>query len=304
MTIADNVTLEVRKIPFQFDDDINVHWIPNEPELSAMFNGSSITMPYLEPFLMRTISEAKKQVSDKVLLKEMSDFVGQEGQHYQVHNRFNELLKSKKYPELADVEQQMTQSYKRLSKKTLRTRMAYTAGFEAMTMGVTKWIIGRRVQLFAGADPRVASFILWHMVEETEHKRVAYDAYVALYGSGLSNYFARALGVFHGSFHVMRYSMRGYKVILMKDGLWSQLKSRLRLSARLSSFLWHVGPFLLRAALPGHNPRSEKDLEWVTQWLEHYDANVDESPLVDTNHPEIPVPFKLKNAFTAEAVNA
>ena len=296
MTDTKPVELEVRKIPFEFDSDIDVHWIPREPELSSMMNGGSLVMPYLEPFLMRTMREAKNQVSDPRLLQEISDFIGQEGQHYQVHNRFNQILKEKRYPELAELEQEMAESYRSLGKRPLRIRMAYTAGFEAMTMGVTKWIIGRRVQLFAGADPRVTSFVLWHMVEETEHKRVAHDAYLALYGNGLKAYLARARGVFHGSFDVIKFTMRGYKVMLKKDGLWSQFRSRMRLAARLSAFVWHAGPFLFRAALPWHDPRSEKDLEWVTQWLNGYDANAAEPPLVDTNHPQMPVPFTTAKA--------
>lgn len=295
MTADDTVQLEVRKIPFEFDHDIDVHWIPNEPELSSMMNGGSLVMPYLEPFLMRTIREARQQIDDKNLQQDISDFIAQEGQHYQAHNRFNEILKSKKYPELQQLEDQMKDSYQRLGKRSLRERMAYTAGFEAMTMGVTKWLINNRVKLFAGADSRVTSFVLWHMVEETEHKRVAHDAYRAMYGNGFKAYLSRARGVFHGSFDVIKFTMRGYKMMLKNDGLWHQWRSRLRLAARLSVFVWNVGPFLLRAALPGHNPRSEKDLEWVTQWLAGYDANATSPPLVDTNHPEMPVPFDIAN---------
>lgn len=285
-------SLDVRKIPFEFSDDIDPTWIPNEPELSSMMNGGSMVMPYLEPFLMRAIRETLKEIEDESLRKDIRDFIGQEGQHYQVHRQFNEILKAKQYPELAQIEDIMTKSYTRLAKRSLRTRMAYTAGFEAMTMGVTKWIIGRRVQLFAGADSRVASFVLWHMVEETEHKRVAHDVYQALYGGTLSGYLARALGVFHGSFDVIRFTMKSYKVMLKKDGLWSNLRSRWTLAKRLTSFATQVGPFLFRAAMPWHDPRQEKDLEWVTQWLDAYSRGAMPSPpLVDTSHPTMPVPL-------------
>lgn len=37
-----------------------------------------------------------------------------------------------------------------------------------VTMGVTEWLINERETLFGGADPVVASLVLWHMVEETE----------------------------------------------------------------------------------------------------------------------------------------
>ena len=292
MTAEMKSELAGRIIPFEFPDDIDPQWIPGEPEMAAMMNGGSMVMPYLEPFLNRTMREALKQVKDEGLRADAEGFVAQEGQHYRTHRRFNNLLKAKRYPELAEVEQMMVASYAKLAKRPLQTRMAYTAGFEAMTLGVTKWIIGRRVQLFAGADPRVASFILWHMVEETEHKRVAYDIYADLYGHSLGAYWARMLGVFHGSLDVLRFSMRSYKVMLRKEGLWSQLRSRLRLASRLTAFSFHVGPFLIRAALPGHNPRSEKDPQWVVDWLDGYANSAgDQAPLVDTDAPDIPVPF-------------
>ena len=42
----------VRKIPFAFDEGIEPIWHPEQAEWSHMLNGASLTMPYLEPFLM------------------------------------------------------------------------------------------------------------------------------------------------------------------------------------------------------------------------------------------------------------
>ena len=131
------------------------------------------------------------------------------------------------------------------------------------------------------------------MVEETEHKRVAFDVYQALYGGrSIQAWWHRAMGVFHGSLDVIRWSMRGYKVILKKNGLWRSPRSRLRLAGQLTRAVWHIGPYLLRAALPGHDPRRERDPQWVLDWLAgHADAPEGRIPLVDTRHPDIPVPF-------------
>ncbi len=284
--------LEQRRPPFEFPDDIDPRWIPGKPELAAMINGASLTMPYLEPFLIRTMREASEHIDDEALRADVAGFNAQEGMHFRMHRRFNDLLKNKRYPELAEVEQAMAACYDRLGKRSLRTRMAYTAGFESMTLGVTRWLVECRTKLFPGADPRVASFVLWHMVEETEHKRVAYDVYQQLFKGSLQGYLARMLGVFHGSFDVMRFSMRGYKVMLKTDGLWSNLRSRLRLAKQLSAFIYHVGPYLLRSALPGHDPRHEKDPQWVLDWLQGYDnSHTDKPPLIDTQDPQMPVPF-------------
>lgn len=281
-----------RRPAFVFTDDIDPQWIPGKPELAAMVNGASLTMPYLEPFLIRTMREASTHMEDAALRADANGFNAQEGMHFRMHRRFNDLLKHKRYPALAEVEQAMEQSYDRLGRRSLRTRMAYTAGFESMTLGVTRWLVDHRVALFAGADTRVASFVLWHMVEETEHKRVAFDVYQQLFSGSLRGYLARVIGVFHGSLDVMRFSMRGYKVILKQDGLWSNLHSRLRLARFLGAFIRHVGPYLLRSTLPWHDPRHEEDPQWVLDWLDGYDRDPIAQPaLIDTDDPSMPPPF-------------
>ena len=93
----------VRRIPFAFDEDINPVWNRGQPEWSHMVNGASLAMPYLEPFLIKTVTEALKQVDDPALKADVQAFIGQEGVHYQSHRRYNEILK-RHYPELGQVE--------------------------------------------------------------------------------------------------------------------------------------------------------------------------------------------------------
>ena len=135
----------------------------------------------------------------------MHAFSAQESRHFECHRRLNEILKSNGYPELADVEKRMARSYERLRERSLRTQLAYNAGFECMTNGFTNWMINKRRQLFAGGSPHVVSFFLMHAVEETEHKTVAYDLYMAYSGK----FWPRAWGVLHGSFHVLGFSLLG-----------------------------------------------------------------------------------------------
>lgn len=281
--------LVVRRIAFEFPDDIDPHWKPDEPEWSHMINGASLTMPYLEPFLIDSMRDALRQIEDPAVREAARGFIAQEGQHYRQHRRYNELLKRKGYPELAAIEERMQRSYDRMrARRSLRFRMGFTAGFESMTLGVTSWLVGSRRDLFAGADARVSSFVLWHMVEETEHKRVAFDVYQA----ACPGYWMRALGVFTGSLHVMWYSRAGYVAMLKKDGLWTNWRSRMRLWKRVAEFGSHVVPFLLRSALPGHDPRSEPDPAWVRSWIEGYSIRGDDSgpPLIDTFDRDIPPP--------------
>jgi hypothetical protein len=279
----------VRAFAFDFPDDLDPHWIPGNPVRSHLFNGLSLTMPYLEPYLIKSTKIAMPFISEPELLADIRGFNGQEARHYQCHRRLNELLKANGYPELAGVEQRLAASFDRLSKMSLRTQLAFNAGFECMTNGFTHWLINRRIALFRDASPHVASFWLMHMVEETEHKTVAFDAYMAYSGQ----YLPRAIGVFHGSFHVLGYGLLGMFTALRKDKALRKLRNLAAVVREISSLIFHVGPYLLRALLPRHNPRCEDDPQWMKDWIAgHATLQAGELlPLVDTKSADMPVPF-------------
>ena len=279
----------VRRIPFELSEGIDAVWNPAKPEWSHMINGASLTMPYLEPFLIKSIREALPKIGDEALREEARGFVEQEAQHYQHHRRYNEMLKAQGYEVLNDVEEGFKTEYAEMAHKSLRWKLAYTAGFETMTIGITDWLIKGRRKLFAGADPRVVSFVLWHMVEETEHKSVAIDVYRALFPN---DYLARIRGLFWGSLHVALLSRRGYIEMLKKDGKWSDWRSRLRLYGMIGSFFLQVSPAMLRALVPGYHPQRIEDPDWAGVWGEHYkDLEEGMVPLLDTENPDIPPVF-------------
>jgi predicted metal-dependent hydrolase len=286
-TIVEPGAIIVRAIPFAFDENINPVWHPKKREWSHIVNGGSLAMPYLEPFLIKTAHEALKKASNQQLKDDVHGFIGQEGQHYQNHRRYNDILK-RHYPELAAVEDEMAADYKRFQSKSLRWRVAYAAGFETMTMGVTEWLVGQRRTLFADADPSVTSLMLWHMVEETVHKNVAFDLYQDLYG----DYWPRVWGLIIGGWHVAWSSRKAYRKMLQRDGLWNNLASRLRLYAMIARFMRRGSPAMLRSLKPSYHPSKVKDPQGVARWIDAY-ANLPENmiPLLDTKDPDIPAQF-------------
>ncbi len=54
--------LLVRKMPFQFPDDLDPHWNNNRWEWSHMVSGASLAMPFLEPYLIRTMRKALDKI--------------------------------------------------------------------------------------------------------------------------------------------------------------------------------------------------------------------------------------------------
>lgn len=286
--------IPIRKFDFVFANDLNPIWIPNKPARSHLFNGLSITMPYLEPYLIKSMKTVMEHVSEPCLLEDIRGFCGQEAQHYRCHRRVNDLLKENGHPNLAKVEIKLEKSYKKLLKKSLRTQLAYNAGFECMTNGLTHWLIKKRVKLFRNASPTMTSFWLMHAIEEVEHKTVAYDAYMAYSGA----YWPRVFGVVHGSFHVMGYALIAMFIALKDDKRLFTPKDMLSAIKEIGSALYYITPYFSRALLPWHNPRCEKDPEWMQDWIEGYEKleKGQAMPLLDTRHPTMPVPFAFERA--------
>lgn len=279
----------IRDFAFDFPEDLDPVWVPGNRARSHLFNGLSLTMPYLEPYLIRSILRARDHIDDPGLLEDMAGFNRQEANHFKCHRRYNELLKRNGYPELEELEEIMTAQYARLETRSLRTQLAYSAGFESMTNGFTHWLITKRLGLFANADRHVSSFWLMHMIEETEHKTVAFDTYMAYSGE----YLPRAIGVLHGSGHLLGLGIRGMLRMLKKDKILYKPSTMLSVVKELSLFFINVGPFCFRALLPGFNPRNEKDPQWMKDWVDGYSTLPKDAliPLLDTADPNMPVPF-------------
>ncbi|MFT6310448.1 MAG: putative metal-dependent hydrolase [Porticoccus sp.] len=271
----------VRKMPFEFPDDINPHWNPNQLEWSQIVNGASLAMPFLEPYLIKTMRTANNEISSAQLQKEVSLYIGQEAQHFQQHRKFNEVIIEGGYPELREIEAEFKADYLDFeTNRSLKFNLAYACGFESIALALGHWLVKDREFLFANSDPRVASLILWHFVEEIEHKNVAFDAYQAVYG----NYLYRIYGTIFAMRHLMKISRRAYRVLLKRDGLWSSLRSRWRLQKILLRFFANIIPPMISTCLPWHHPSGVKDPKWCLDWIKTYSRDGENLAALDTKN--------------------
>ena len=103
------------------------------------------------------------------------------------------------YSCIEGLESRLDEDYTRLEKqRSLRFSLAYAEGFEAMALVIGQMLIEERVYLFGNSNPAVASLVLWHFVEEIEHKNVAYDVLHHLY----PGYFLRISGLIYATTHI------------------------------------------------------------------------------------------------------
>ena len=273
------MSILVRRVQFEFPEHLAAHWHPARPEWSQVVNAASLLMPYLEPFLIDAVREAIPQLADEALAEEAKGYVGQEAHHYRQHRRFNDLLIARGYDEIAGIERTLADDYARLAReRSLGFRLAYAAGFETMALALGHLLIRMRVPLFRGADPAVTSLVLWHFVEELEHKHAAFDVYQAAVG----RYGLRVYGLLYAMWHTLSRTRQAYRLLLRRDGLWGTWRTRVRMQLLMLRIFAYATPWILEALLPWHDPSRFSDPAWARDWVRLYDAGEPKLLRLDT----------------------
>ena len=245
--------ITVRRMAFDFPEGLDPDFTPGSPERSYNFIGLSLLLPYLEPYLIRTMKEAKSHLMDSDLVVDLENFCAQEGQHYRQHIRFNRSLRLNGYPGLEELEEELEADYQRFSRtRSIRFNLAYAEGFEALTTAFALFVLENPDEL--PEDTSANELFRWHIVEELEHRTVAFDVYENVCGG----YFYRlAVGMF-AQWHflrfvgrVARYMLQSSPETLEKYGGRDGLKKRRRADA---ANVLKILPKVLRTYLPWYTP--------------------------------------------------
>lgn len=282
--------MTVRRMGFSYSPAMSGHWNARRPEFSQIVNAASLAMPYLEPYLIRSMQAAREHITDETLRRDLDAYVGQEAAHYRQHRKFNEELKARGYRCIDGLEAAIDASYKRIEAKgTLAANLAYAEGFESMALAIGEMLIEDRAFLFGGAESGVASLVLWHFVEEIEHKNVAYDVFEHVAG----NYFRRVGGVLHATSHIFLLTRAGYHALLKEDGLWRNARSRIALGLLLARIFAKLTPKLLRILVPGYSPRQVKDPSWALARARLFTRDGDAAGRLDTGRLDAAEPVAI-----------
>jgi hypothetical protein len=272
---------------FTYSQSLKAWWNSARPEFSHIVNAASLAMPYLEPYLIETMRKARTKIADTKLLAEVDLYIGQESTHFRQHQQFNKRLDDLGYKTVPRMEAILKHDYETLARtRSLAFNVAYAEGFEAMALTIGHMLVEDREHLFGGADPAVSSLILWHFVEEIEHKCATYDVFKALDG----RYLWRVYGLLYAMTHIMARTRQGYRAMLIEDGLWFTWASRLALIRLLARIFAKLIPRLLRVMRPGYDPREVPDPLWVTEWRRLHRESGDSLGHLDTDQLAEPAP--------------
>jgi predicted metal-dependent hydrolase len=278
----------VRRMRFPYPEGLKAWWNPARPEFSQIVNAASLGMPYLEPYLIETMRKAREKIVDPRVLKDLDLYVGQESTHFRQHQQFNKRLAELGYAAVPRMEATLKNDYEALGRtRSLAFNVAYAEGFEAMALTIGHMLIEDRDYLFGNADPAVSSLILWHFVEEIEHKCATYDVFKALDG----RYLWRIYGLLYAMIHIMARTRQGYRAMLIEDGRWFTWTSRLALYKVLIRIFAKLTPRLLRIMRPGYDPREVPDPQWMTEWRRFHTEGRENLGELDTSQLASPIPI-------------
>lgn len=165
-----------RRMDFEFDPSIPTYWFDNDVFKTLLLTALSSTFPEGERFFMRAVREYQDGITDPVLMQQVRGFIGQEAHHGKEHTDFNAFMNSKGFPvheEEEFVRKGIKWQENRLSKER---RLAKTCALEHFTAMFAELML-EYPEFFAGMDERVLPLWMWHAIEESEHKSVAFDVY-------------------------------------------------------------------------------------------------------------------------------
>ena len=176
--------MTIRRMEFAFQPDMDLVFIKDDPEMSFMFLGAWMMLPYLEPFLIRTMRDALPHVRDPQLKEDLKRFCAQEGEHYKQHAKANDLIRGlhPSYEALRPLEEELDRELKDWTRsKPIKFKLAYAEGFESMTSAMSRAQF--EVGLYDRTGSPLADLAKWHVMEELEHRSVAFDIYEHVVGS-------------------------------------------------------------------------------------------------------------------------
>ncbi|MFZ5723815.1 MAG: metal-dependent hydrolase [Pseudomonadota bacterium] len=174
-----NAGIKVRRMDFEFPDDIPEFWYAGDPYRTLLLTALSGTFPEGERFFVDSVRHFQDQVSDPELKQAIRGFIGQEAHHSKEHKVLNELMARKGYP-MHKIDNMVRGGMKFIRKRLSPERqLAMTCALEHFTAILADQLLANRAEFIDKMDPRVAKIWAWHAVEETEHKAVAFDVFRA-----------------------------------------------------------------------------------------------------------------------------
>ncbi|MDS7927898.1 metal-dependent hydrolase [Acinetobacter sp. V91_7] len=243
------------------------YWFADNPFLTHFMNAFSGILPQGEYFMIASVRSVRHQVQQQAQLnKDISGFIGQEAHHAKIHQSFNRMLEERGLP-VQQLEKLMMQCLKFVDQLSEQNRMAVTGATEHFTALFGKLLLSHP-EIIEQIDSTMKRVMIWHALEELEHKAVAYDVYQLIDGG----YWRRVYGVLLATGLISGTVLYGQASFLWAD------KSIWNLNATMKGLWWMFGvgkkagyfrkalPDYLEFFKPNFHPMHDDNSALIEQW--------------------------------------
>jgi predicted metal-dependent hydrolase len=253
-----------QRMGFDFDPAaVPRYWFANDPVLTHFLNALSLSFPEGEQFFVDSVRHFRDVATDPVRQKDISGFIGQEAMHSLEHKGFNAMLAAQGYGEVTEKGHAVARYLCNEGRKRLspRAQLAITAGLEHITAILANAML-KHPELLAEMDENVRLLWVWHAIEETEHKAVAFD----LYKDIDPGYVMRVRAFLTGSLGLLLYAQAYTWRFLKQDGLHRRPLALARGTFRLARFLGAALPDYLDYLRPGFHPWDDDNSALIARY--------------------------------------
>jgi predicted metal-dependent hydrolase len=157
-------------------------WVHDNAFQTAFLNALSLLFPEGEKFFVDSVKRMRKRITDPELQEQITGFIGQEAMHGREHRAFNDMLAMHGYVSARRVDKRL-KGFLYFVRRILtpKSQLAVTCALEHFTAMLAEQLLGEEL-VRNELHPSVRPLWLWHALEESEHKAVAFDVYRAVGG--------------------------------------------------------------------------------------------------------------------------
>jgi len=269
----------VRRMDFKFGD-VPRYWAKGDAGITHFMTALSSLFPEGEQFFVNSARAVRNdpKLADARLQKEISAFIGQEAMHSKEHLAFNASAQAYGY-DVRKLEQRtgkVIQYGVAISTKLLKPfgftkemiDLTGTCALEHFTSTIAEELLSNPNIQAMFEDETMYNLWMWHAVEENEHKAVAFDIFVGMYGSGAKAYFMRSLALVL-AMSILFITQSYFTATLLKtDGklTWRDTKYMIRYMYGANGFMTRQIPTLLSFLKPNFHPNDLDTTELLNKW--------------------------------------
>lgn len=249
--------IPVRRMDFEFDDSIPKYWFGNDPIRTMILSALSGTFPEGERLFMRSVRHYQAAITNPELRQQVKAFIGQEAHHGKEHQSFNDMMSRKGVP-VDQIEHFTKVGLARQEEFYSPQRLlAKTCALEHFTALFAETLL-EHPELIADVDERLKPLWLWHAIEESEHKAVAFDVYQEQVGSYWIRASEMAITTLLFTFFSTLHTQQLLSAAKDENTPKTSLKTSLRGIWKKRDVLASLGKHYLSYYRPGFHP-SQKD---------------------------------------------